>query len=272
MEFSSQKMERYRLFIDESGNPGTREISTSDNQRFLCLVGVAFELNNDYPEFDRELHAIKSRFFGESPENPIHLHRKELVNFAEPFDCLRDVEVQTAFNQEYLSLTKAAKYTIFAVLIDKKEHVEKYRVWLYHPYHYCLAVMLERYVAFLERENAQGDVLIEACSAKENKKLSQAYRKLYCRGTEFVSSSRFQQRLTSRELKLKTKAANSSGLQLADSLAQPLRNGMLDFSGIRKASEQDKQVFGWQLIKTVQKKIYHSSGSVFEGYGLKKLP
>ena len=46
-----------------------------------------------------------------------------------------------------------------------------YRTWRYDPYHYCLAVMLERYVLFLERTKGIGDIMAESRGGKEDNRL-----------------------------------------------------------------------------------------------------
>jgi hypothetical protein len=68
------------------------------------------------------------------------------------------------------------------------------------PYHYCLAVLLERYVQFMERTNTTGDVLAESRGKKENIQLEKAYAYLYKNGTDHVPAQIFQKRLSSKEL------------------------------------------------------------------------
>ena len=59
--------------------------------------------------------------------------------------------------------------------------------------------------------------------AQRGDKLDQLRRQ----GTEYLAPERFQQFLTSRQLKVKAKGLNISGLQIADLIAGPSRNEIL---------------------------------------------
>jgi len=77
------------------------------------------------------------------------LHRKELLTAKPPFEALKDERVRAQFNDELLRLLDAWEYTVISVCLDKKKHKASYQTWRYDPYHYCLAVLLERFVFFL---------------------------------------------------------------------------------------------------------------------------
>jgi hypothetical protein len=89
--------------------------------------------------------------------------------------------------------------------------------------------MLERYVLWFESMNinAKGDVMCEWRGKQPNRKLEDAYARLYKFGTDNVSAARFQKRLSSGSLKIKTKAAKVAGLQLADLLASPVCRSLI---------------------------------------------
>jgi len=114
-------------------------------------------------------------------------------------------------------------YTVLTVCLDKKHHRDTYAVWRYDPYHYCLAILLERYRFFLQRNNSVGDVMAESRGGKEDMRLKRSFHKLWENGTDYVHPEDFQKTLTSRELKVKPKSANIAGLQLADLIAHPSR-------------------------------------------------
>ncbi len=121
---------------------------------------------------------------------------------------------------------------MISVCLDKKKHKETYATWRYDPYHYCLAVLLERFVFFLGRKDCHGDVMAESRGGKEDMRLKKSFHNLWERGTDYVEPRQFQERLTSRQLKVKTKTNNISGLQLADLLAHPSRNEILNENGL----------------------------------------
>jgi hypothetical protein len=161
-----------RLHIDEVGH---HDMKTSDdpNQRYLGLTGVIMDVEYADGEFTAKLNELKQEIFGRSD---FVLHRREILNrFPEPFSVLNDLEVHAKFDDALLSLVDLASYSAITAHIDKKEHRDRYVVWQFQPYHYCLTVMLERYVQALNRVNKTGDVLVESRGKKENKQLSDSY-------------------------------------------------------------------------------------------------
>jgi hypothetical protein len=170
----------YRLFIDEVGHDNLKS-AKDPNERKLDI----FETEN------------------------IVLHRREIIDKnEEPFDKLRDPTKRKKFDESLLSLIETCDYAAIAVLIDKKEHIEKYTVWRHQPYHYCLTAMLERYVMHLEAIGDEGDVMAEWRGVLPNRKLEAAYQYIYKNGNDNIKADRFQTRLSSAQLKIKTKSAN----------------------------------------------------------------
>jgi len=90
-----------------------------------------------------------------------------------------------------------------------------------------LCILLERYTLFLQGKGACGDCMAESRQGKEDRRLKESFCRLWKTGSDFVGSQEFQQVLTSRELKVKPKSRNISGLQLSDLLAHPSRSEIL---------------------------------------------
>ncbi len=220
-------MKKYRIYVDEVGNPDLKS-STDPNHRFLSLTGVICDLDYVAKVLQPEMEECKRRFFGGHPDEPIIFHRKEMLNAKRPFESLRDPSVRQQFDDELLRLLRHWEYKVISVCIDKKRHQETYTTWRYDPYHYCLAVLLERFTLFLRRRHARGDMLAESRGGKEDTRLKQSFAQLWERGTEYITPDEFQQTLTSKQLKVKTKANNIAGLQLADMIAHPSRNEILN--------------------------------------------
>jgi hypothetical protein len=262
-------MSLYRIYIDETGN---HDMTHADdpNQRFLALTGVILESEYNVSVFQSELEAIKRQFFQHDPDEPVIFHRKEIVNRRPPFDVLRNADVEAQFNQVILEKLERWQYNVVTVVIDKKAHRDQYAVWRYHPYHYCLAVMLERFVLFLHYGNHRGDVMVESRGRVEDQKLKDSFQRLYFNGTDHVPVERWQERLTSAELKIKPKTANIAGLQLADLISHPSRREiLLDHQLIA----DDRDTFGNKICAILQKDKYlrSRSGQIY-GYGKKLLP
>ena len=146
---------KYRLYVDEVGNPDL-ESSDNPNHRFLSLTGVILELGYVQDVVHPQVEALKAKYFHSHPDEPLIFHRKELLNAKPPFEALRDFEVRRQFDDELFVHLRKWDYVVISVCIDKKKHKETYSTWRYDPYHYCLAVLLERFVFFLQRVNAQG--------------------------------------------------------------------------------------------------------------------
>jgi hypothetical protein len=214
------------MYVDEVGNA---DLGSSDdpNHRFLSLTGVIIELSHVESAVHPQLEALKTAFFGSHPDEPVILHRKELLNGRGAFARLRDPAVRAAFDEELLGLMTAWEYTVISVCLDKQAHRERYTVWRCDPYHYCLAVLLERYVYLLDRRHERGDVLAESRGGKEDKRLKESFARLVEKGSDFTPADQFGGALTSGQLKVKQKATNVAGLQLADLIARPSRNEIL---------------------------------------------
>jgi hypothetical protein len=136
---------KYRLYIDEVGNPDL-ESSENPNHRFLSITGVIFELNYVKEVVFPELESLKQEFFKSHPDEPIILHRKEIVNAKHPFEALKNDKIRNKFDETLLSLFEKLEYNVITVCLDKKTHKETYTTWRYDPYHYCLAIILERHL------------------------------------------------------------------------------------------------------------------------------
>ena len=250
---------KYRMYVDEVGNP---DLKSSDNpiHRFLSLTGVIINLDYVSQILHPQMEELKTKYFDSHPDDPVIFHRKELVNAKYPFESLRDQELKRKFDRELLLLLKKWEYKVISVCLDKKLHRDTYKVWLYDPYHYCLALLLERYTFFLEQHNVKGDVMAESRGGKEDKRLEKSFSKLWNEGTQYIAAERFQNILTSKQLKIKPKSNNISGLQLADIIAHPSRNEIL-FEN--KLLEKPIAPFAKKIINVLQDKYYQQSDRVF---------
>lgn len=279
----------YRLYIDESGDHtyGKREeapfiikhgdkeevIGTldqypqleKDDKRYLGLTGCIFKLEYYREYFNPTFEAFKRDFF--DPDEQVILHAKEIMQRQGAFHILQDEETAKHFDAGIIDLIANAEYIIINVVIDKKNHIENYGSFAWHPYNYCLAVMLERYCFFLKSLRAKGDVIAECRGKNEDFELKNAYSRIYCDGTRFKSKIFFQQYLTSKEIKIKPKKNNVAGLQLADILAYPLKKYTLLQKGLLPIPEED--LFWLKIIDTAKSKIYcRNTDGCIDGYGL----
>ncbi len=250
---------KYRIYIDEVGNPDL-ESSDNPNHRFLSLTGVILELDYVKSVLHLQMEELKAQYFDYHPDEPIVFHRREIVNAKPPFQNLSNPDIRSQFDADLLTLLNSWQYTVISVCLDKRKHKETYTKWRYDPYHYCLAILLERYVLFLERTEAFGDAMAESRGGKEDKRLKDSFHRLCKNGTDYIHADSFQATLTSKQLKVKSKANNISGLQLADLLAHPSRNEILYEQNLLHTKLAP---FAKSIIEILQVKYDRQSDRVF---------
>lgn len=274
----------YRLFMDESGDHtydkkvvgsctikvGEKKYSFQDDQwpeldnpakRYLGLTGCIVETQYYAKSFVPSLEAIKEKHLG---GKEVILHRKEIINRKGPFWRLRDPANEKIFNEALLLFLREQQYVLITVVIDKLAHVQRYEKYAYHPYHFCLAAMLERYSGFLRARCARGDIMAESRGGVEDRLLMQAYRKVYETGTQYWKPDSFHVVLTSKEIKVKPKTANIGGIQIADLLAFPSKQAIL--RGHNRIPESDRLLFGGKVCEAIEAK-YNSYKGTDDGYG-----
>lgn len=259
---------KYRLYVDEVGNSDLGA-SKDPNHRYLSLTGLIFDLGYVESTVFPAVEALKQRYFGSHPDEPVVLHRKELVNHKPPFDALRDPAIEGAFNADLLGLIHDLDYVVITAVIDKLEHLQRYQVWRFDPYHYCLKVLVERYALWLEARGVEGDVMAESRGGREDRRLKEAFERVYEEGTEFVSAHRLTAHLTSRQLKVKQKGNNITGLQLADLLAHPSYRACV----VRREGKPLPSNFGGRIAAILEDSKYNRNprGRI-DGWGRKWLP
>jgi hypothetical protein len=260
-----------RLYLDEVGNHAINE-SMSENERYLTLFGIWTSFDSMVNTIQPEMSDIKFEFFQSDPDTPVVFHRKDIARFRGPFSILyKDRDRRIQFGDRMLRAYEEWDYTAVAVTIDKLEHLRKYRVWRYAPYHYCLEVLLERYVLALHSEGYKGDVMIESRDSTLDGKLKISFKRIYKERTRHLPADLIQNYLTSSEIKLKKKSANIAGLQLADLLAHSAFYDVLVDFGIVQVQESD---YGRAIAKILNTYKYHRNTITGEikGYGKKLLP
>ena len=254
---------RYRLYIDETGDHAYNLLDQEGN-KYLALLGAWFRLDPEYQAFDDHLEKFKRDIFGHRPDSPVILHRKDIINTRGPFVKLLDPEIHDKFNKGLIELIGAASFKMICVIIDKESHLERYHD-PFHPYHYCLVVMLERYCGWLSYKGCVGDVMAEHRGQEENKQLQAAYNQILAVGTSFRGADFFKTTLTSKEIKFREKKHNIAGIQLADMLAHPIKQHCLAEEGVTAARPNN---FGAEIVKAANSKFNCQEwNGTIRGYG-----
>lgn len=258
--------ENYRLYIDESGDHVFKKLENPAH-RYLCLLGCWFK-GAEYKRFHLALEAFKERHLPHNPDEPVILHREDMINRRGAFWRLRDPGANEAFDNDLLATISSAEFRIVAVVVDKLA-LQQFPAPA-HPYHLAIGFMLQRYCGFLNHINRRGDVMAESRGGTEDKYLKESYTRHYELGAWQTRAEVFQQALTTRELKLKTKSANIAGLQLADLLGHPIRQHMLVARGL---VTNPLAPFAQRLMQTAEQKFNrHLYKGRVEGYGMVFYP
>jgi hypothetical protein len=216
---------RYRLYIDESGDH-TYKLLDDPSHRYLALLGIWFKQGEPYVQFADDLERFKRDLFGPRPDKPVILHRSDIINRKGAFGSLCQPDLRKRFDDELLEIVRRASFKMVCVVIDKQAHLKNYRS-PFHPYHYCLAALLDRYSEWLNYKNVLGDVMAESRGREEDMQLKEAYTRVYESGTLTLGHEHHQRALTSKEIKIQPKHKNIAGLQLADILAHPVKQACL---------------------------------------------
>jgi hypothetical protein len=250
---------KYRIYIDEVGNSDL-ESSDNPNHQYLSLTGIILELAHVEKIIYPQMQDLKNLYFHSHPDDPTIFHRREMLNAEPPFEILKDPAVRSRFDKNLLDYLSMWQYTVISVCLDKKRHKETYTTWRYDPYHYCLAVLLERFAFFLNRHKVRGDAMAESRGGKEDRRLKDSFNRMWEEGTHYLSPDQFQNTLTSRQLKIKPKTNNIVGLQLADLIAHPSRNEILRDQGLLT---RPMGAFAEKIIAILREKYDRVEGKVF---------
>jgi hypothetical protein len=258
-----RRPDRYRLYVDESGDHAYKLLD-QPSHRYLALLGVWFRQQDDYVAFADSLEQFKRDMFGPRPDRPVVLHRSDIINRKGAFGVLRDQDRAKAFDAGLLQVVASARFRMVCVIIDKQGHLDRYSS-PFHPYHHCMAAMMDRYSGWLNYKNAVGDVMAEARGREEDLQLEQAYTRVYESGTLSFSHEHHQRALTSKDIKIQDKRASIAGLQLADVLAHPVKQACLAERGL---IEGEGGAFGSAVYEAAAGK-FNADGRTGEvdGYG-----
>lgn len=214
------------------------------------------------------MNELKHKHFPNHPKiYPLILHREDILNKRGSFCVLQDPVLCRAFDEDLLQTINDIPFKLLTVVIDKVSHGACGYRNLEHPYHYSLLAMLERYCGRLKVINQRGDVMAESRGGTEDKALRQAYDNFYTYGDTYLPASLMKRTMTSSEIKIKNKAANIAGLQLADLLAHTVTRDVLKAYG--RCSDLGGP-FANRVMEIVRPK-YHQNGGCSKGYGQKFL-
>ena len=207
------------MFIDDTGEVDNAATNQPE-RRFASITGVIFDLDYYHATFDASFRKVKFGQFGDTSKGrPPILHRRALIDASGAFVCLQNPDTRKAWDDRCLDMYSRAEYHVITTSVDKVAFYYHHPAWNGEIYSMLVQNAIERYWYFLRSHDGVGDVMAESIG-KPDLALKARYSAAFDKGTEHISADKIQHRLTSREIKIKPKSDDISGLQMADLLAK----------------------------------------------------
>jgi hypothetical protein len=217
----------------------------------------------EYPAFDEAWRAWKQQWLG-APDARVH---EPAVRTRSGLFFDRDVERSQARIDALEAQLASLPFVCIAAAIDKRRFADAFltgHVDDFLPrsmYLVCVDFILERFTHFLCHvgNGAQGSVHAESRGLREDAEVHFEYVRLRLDGTQFCPPSQFRGYLRPA-MQFERKVGNSSGLQIADLMARPIAEKVLN-----PAAAPER----WGIVSS---KFYDGTKDRRGNYGLKILP
>ena len=244
----------FRVYIDESGDHTYRQLQNLSS-RYLGLTAAIIRKDYYDSQVIPALERLKRTHFTYDPDAPPILERRTIIKRRSAFGVLRESQRNVAWETDLLSFYRALIAQIFTVTVDKQSLHARFSATAWDPYHYALAVLLNRVRGWLNwgGRGWQADVMPEARGHREDAQLQAAYDRLRSAGTYWRTASEYRSAYPRGELLLRRKEFNVTGLQIVDLLAAGLKTDVLVRHGKPVANPPGR--FDQVLVNAVQAKI-----------------
>jgi len=220
---------KFILFIDECGDHSLVKIDPCFPIFLLCGVLIS---ETDYKTFCKGLNILKSKYW--QSDKKIIFHSRDIRKCQKGFEILFDLDLKKSFYYELNNLIENTDFKIITTSILKEEYIKKYGK-MNDVYAVSLSSIIENTIFFVDDLNldANFDILVERRGEREDKNLLKYYNELTNLGTYYITSHKIKKIISSFQFKWKKE--NIEGLQLADLIAYPVANYVLDNSAINLA-------------------------------------
>lgn len=250
-----QEYNSYTIFADESGTDNLDNFK--DKDRYFVLAFCLFDKNHYRKIAVPSFQKLKFDTFG---YDQVIIHGYDMMNCIGDFECLQDSKLRKIFLDRLTEIIESTNFILIATVIDKQKLKQKY-VSPQNPYEIALEYSLERIYNFMKekkQDNRVTHISIESRGKQQNLRLEKAFKAI--KNGKNWSNQNFP-----FEIKFIDKKSNSTGLQLADLVAEPIRSQHLRPHKINPN------------FQSLQHKFYcrggrELTGSNFKGYGLKVFP
>lgn len=245
----------YTIFVDESGTDNLKKFK--DDDRYFVLAFCIFDKNYYAQKAVPKFQKLKFETFG---HDQTVIHGYDMMNCVGDFKCLQDSKLRGVFLTRLTEIIESTNFILISTVIDKKLLNERYTT-PQNPYDLALKYSLERIDKFMVERNQLDKtthIIIESRDKISNQKLENAFNRI--KNGENWNKIQFK-----FEIEFISKKSNSTGLQIADLVAEPIRC---------KFMRPDKK---HQNFESLEHKFYckngrSKTGQDYLGYGLKFFP
>ena len=155
---------------------------------------------------------------------------------------------------------------IYTVVVDKWELKRRWGDRAFEPYHYSLAVLLNRIrgLLFIRGGGATADVIAETRGwRKTDPTLQAAYMRMRTLGSGDRTAEEYQATYPRARLEIRKKSENIGGLQIVDLVASEQKQKLLINNGL--PISRPLSSFQTNLITAIEPKVLKPYGKVLLG-------
>ena len=232
----------YIVYVDETGDHSLTSINPSFPA--FALSFCVFRKEDYAGQVVPAMQSFKFKYWG---HDSVILHEHEIVKSKNQFSfLLTDRALREGFYADLNQMIADAPMTVIASAIDKAKLVARYPT-PYSPYEIALKFCLERLLILMRASGQEGrrlHVIFECRGPREDAELELAFRRVVTGEDSWGWVTRDFSAIEFVPVFVK-KAANSSGLQLADLTARPIALNML------RPTQQNR------AFKIIQTKLGH---------------
>ena len=155
----------YLLFLDASGDPVLPKPMGKSPSNYYIMAGLAIKPES-WMEINTELKKLLMSYFSDKPKIPDEIHYTDLLAKKDAWGFLSD-DQQKSFTNDMINLLLSIKPILFATVVKKREHYDKYSVP--EPVtQLALRFTATRFSRFLQRINDCGIIVYDSESAKSD--------------------------------------------------------------------------------------------------------
>lgn len=154
------------LYIDASGNGDWPPPVGKSPSKYYVLVGLAIEPDKWDVAYAGVTQLI-AKYFPNPNKRPVELHYAELIARKGAYGLLSS-DQRLALANEVFAITKSVSPTIFAIVVDKLKHYQRYKT-PEMPNQLSLRFLAAHFSKFLQHHDDHGLMIYDATEARSDR-------------------------------------------------------------------------------------------------------